>query len=191
MFKVGQLVWLNDPTRKIGVCSKLSAKWKGPYIITKCMDDTTYIVKKTAKQMAKAYHVNRLMSYEGQKLPMEKECWICPEKFDTTKQLKSHLASSVHSKMEVVCPFCLDRPTKYKRVWELKDHCNRFHKPAMQDMRPDVLSEGNAYYLAVHPACFLLTLSQRSEESHAGMAEEVERHLQDPRGVGARMERGH
>ncbi|VDI79098.1 Hypothetical predicted protein [Mytilus galloprovincialis] len=85
---------------------------------------------------------------------MEKECWICPEKFDTTKQLKSHLASSVHSKMEVVCPFCLDRPTKYKRVWELKDHCNRFHKPAMQDMRPDVLSEGNAYYLAVHPACY-------------------------------------
>ncbi|VDI82432.1 Hypothetical predicted protein [Mytilus galloprovincialis] len=74
--------------------------------------------------------------------------------FDTTKQLKSHLASSVHSKMEVVCPFCLDRPTKYKRVWELKDHCNRFHKPAMQDMRPDVLSEGNAYYLAVHPACY-------------------------------------
>ncbi|CAG2228453.1 unnamed protein product [Mytilus edulis] len=70
MFKVGQLVWLNDPTRKIGVCSKLSAKWKGPYIITKCMDDTTYIVKKTAKQMAKAYHVNRLMSYEGQKLPV-------------------------------------------------------------------------------------------------------------------------
>ena len=122
---------------------------------------------------------------------MEKECWICPEKLYSTKQLKSHLASSVHSKMEVVCPFCLDRPTKYKRVWELKDHCNRFHKPAMQDMRPDVLSEGNAYYLAVHPACFLLTLSQRSEESHAGMAEEVERHLQDPRGVGARMERGH
>ena len=70
MFKVGQLVWLNDPTRKIGVCSKLSAKWKGPYIITKCMDDTTCIVKKTAKQMAKAYHVNRLMSYEGQKLPV-------------------------------------------------------------------------------------------------------------------------
>ena len=48
----------------------------------------------------------------------------------------------------------MDRPTKYKRVWELKDHCNRFHKPAMQDMRPDVLSEGNAYYLAVHPACY-------------------------------------
>ncbi|CAC5414065.1 unnamed protein product [Mytilus coruscus] len=85
---------------------------------------------------------------------MEKECWICPEKFDTTKQLKSHLGSSLHSKMEVVCPFCLDRPTKYKRVWELKDHCNRFHKPAMQDMRPDILSEGNAYYLAVHPACY-------------------------------------
>lgn len=29
---------------------------------------------------------------------MEKECWICPEKFDTTKQLKSHFASSVHSR---------------------------------------------------------------------------------------------
>ncbi|CAG2228490.1 unnamed protein product [Mytilus edulis] len=82
-----------------------------------------------------------------------KECWICPENLIPLKQLKSHLASSVHSKMEVVCPL-FGQHTKYKRVWELKDNSNRFHKPAMQDMRPDVLSEGNAYYLAVHPACY-------------------------------------
>ena len=101
--------------------------------------------------------------------------------------------------MEVVCPFCLDRPTKYKRVWELKDHCNRFHKPAMQDMRPDVLSEGNAYYLAVHPECYRKVVrptafyspSARDMKKATCMAEEVKRHLQDARGVGARMERGH
>ena len=32
-YSAGQLVWLHDPTRKVGVCSKLINKWKGPYIV--------------------------------------------------------------------------------------------------------------------------------------------------------------
>ncbi|CAC5419770.1 unnamed protein product [Mytilus coruscus] len=40
----------------------------------------------------------------------EKECWICLEKFDTTKELKSHLASSIHSKMEV-------KPEEAMQAW--------------------------------------------------------------------------
>lgn len=69
ILEVGQPVWIHDPTRKIGVCHKLCAKWKGPYIITKRLDDTTYLVKKTAKQLAKAYHVDRLLPYVGRNPP--------------------------------------------------------------------------------------------------------------------------
>ena len=67
--EVGQPVWLHDPTRKVGVCHKLCAKWKGPFVVTRCIDDTTYLVKKSAKQMAKAYHVDRLMPYLGRNPP--------------------------------------------------------------------------------------------------------------------------
>lgn len=30
----GQAVWVYEPTRKVGVCHKLTSKWKGPYIVT-------------------------------------------------------------------------------------------------------------------------------------------------------------
>ena len=34
-FKPGQLVWLHDPSRKVGISSKLVNKWKGPFVVTK------------------------------------------------------------------------------------------------------------------------------------------------------------
>jgi hypothetical protein len=38
-FKVGQPVWLHDPVRKVGVCQKMTSPWKGPYLITRKIDD--------------------------------------------------------------------------------------------------------------------------------------------------------
>lgn len=68
----GQLVWLHDPTRKVGVCSKLMNKWKGPFIITKKLDDLICLVKRTPTGKPKAYHVDRLHHYEGSRIPL----WI-------------------------------------------------------------------------------------------------------------------
>jgi hypothetical protein len=65
----GQAVWLHHPGRRPGVCSKLTAPWKGPYVITKRLDDITYLVKRSAKQMAKAYHIDRLLPYQGRNPP--------------------------------------------------------------------------------------------------------------------------
>jgi predicted transcriptional regulator len=79
-FKVGQPVWLHDPVRKVGVCQKMTSPWKGPYLITRKIDDITYMVKKFQKQPAKAYHIDRLMLYRGQHLPR----WIS----DWSKRLK-------------------------------------------------------------------------------------------------------
>ena len=64
-FSQGQLVWLHDPTRKVGVCSKLRNHWKGPFIVTRVLDDLICLIKQGTKQRPKAYHIDRLWPYEG------------------------------------------------------------------------------------------------------------------------------
>lgn len=67
--KAGQLVWVYDTLRKAGVCQKLTMRWKGPFLITRRIDDVTYMVKKSPKQPAKVHHIDRLRKYEGLKRP--------------------------------------------------------------------------------------------------------------------------
>jgi hypothetical protein len=69
---VGQMVWMHDLTRKVGVCPKFTSRWKGPFVIVKKIDDLVYLVKKTPKQLAKAVHIDRLKSYHGKTIP----AWI-------------------------------------------------------------------------------------------------------------------
>lgn len=69
-FCIGDAVWMHDPTRRPGVCSKLSPQWKGPFIITKKIDDLVYLVKRTASAPTKAIHIDRLTLYHGSKVPV-------------------------------------------------------------------------------------------------------------------------
>ena len=68
-FENGQLVWLHEPTRKVGVCHKLVNKWKGPYLVTRKIDDLIYLVKRTPSQPVRAYHIDRLLPYHGKNIP--------------------------------------------------------------------------------------------------------------------------
>ena len=68
-FQPGQLVWIHNPIRKTGVCQKLSMQWRGPYLITKKIDDLSYLVKKTAKGVPKTHHIDRLRLYRGSQVP--------------------------------------------------------------------------------------------------------------------------
>lgn len=74
-YKVGQCVWLHDPTRHKGVCSKLVNKWKGPYLITRVLDDLICLVKRSKSMKPKAYHIDRLWPYLGVNIPP----WITRE----------------------------------------------------------------------------------------------------------------
>ena len=67
--KPGQPVWLYDASKRKGVCHKLTAKWKGPYVVTRKVDDLTYLVKKSKKQLGKAFHIDRLLPYQGTNPP--------------------------------------------------------------------------------------------------------------------------
>ena len=69
-FTVGQPVWLYNPVRRVGVCSKLTCNWKGPFIITRKLDDTTYLVKTGDKLKPKVYHIDRLLPYKGNNIPL-------------------------------------------------------------------------------------------------------------------------
>ena len=68
-FEEGQPVWLYDASKRPGVCSKLTSKWKGPYVITKKIDDITFVVKRSAHQKGKVYHSDRLLPYKGRHPP--------------------------------------------------------------------------------------------------------------------------
>lgn len=68
-FNVGQAVWIYDPSRKIGRCPKLTSKWKGPFIVEKKIDDTTYRVKRAGTKPSTVYHVDRLALYRGLNIP--------------------------------------------------------------------------------------------------------------------------
>jgi hypothetical protein len=67
-FKKGQSVWIYEPTRKIGVCSKFASKWKGPFIVEKKIDDVSYRVKRNTRQPSSVYHVDRLALYNGRNI---------------------------------------------------------------------------------------------------------------------------
>ncbi|KAK3100422.1 hypothetical protein FSP39_019732 [Pinctada imbricata] len=65
----GQPVWIYEPQRKVGVCSKLTSSWKGPYVIIRRVDDIHYLVKRNKHQPPRVYHIDRLMEYRGRRLP--------------------------------------------------------------------------------------------------------------------------
>ena len=69
-FAQGLLVWLHDPSREIGVCSKLRNHWKGHFLITRVVDDLIRPVKQGAK------HIVRIRPYNSQNIPT----WIARER---------------------------------------------------------------------------------------------------------------
>lgn len=66
-YKEGQAVWLHDTSRKVGVCQKLSYRWKGPYVVMKKIDDSTYLIKRSRNSVGKIYHIDRLLPYNGRR----------------------------------------------------------------------------------------------------------------------------
>ena len=59
-FKVGDSVWLSQVKRKIGVSSKLSPMWHGPYLVHDKINDVLYKIKRNRRSKFKIVHVDHL-----------------------------------------------------------------------------------------------------------------------------------
>ncbi len=68
-FTVGDPVWVLRPTRKVGICSKLTSPWKGPCLVVERLDDVVYRVKMGRTTPPRVFHVDRLKKYKGRHLP--------------------------------------------------------------------------------------------------------------------------
>jgi len=61
----GDLVWLYSPQRKKGISPKLMRPWKGPFTVTKRLNDLVYRIQLGPWTKPKVVHHNRLWKYRG------------------------------------------------------------------------------------------------------------------------------
>lgn len=64
-FQPNEQVWLFNPSRKKGTCSKLTPKWEGPYKIVDRINDVVYRIQKSVKHKFKIVHLDRLAPFSG------------------------------------------------------------------------------------------------------------------------------
>jgi hypothetical protein len=66
--------------------------------------------------------------------------------------MKNHAASSEHSKMRVVCPWCYGGEKTYRRMSELQKHTEKRHQSLTDDVKTSsFFSEANGFWLSIHP----------------------------------------
>ena len=68
VYQVGDMVWLYTPQIKPGLCSKLSRKWTGPFVVMKKLNDVIYRIQLNKRSKAKVVHHDRLSLYKGRKV---------------------------------------------------------------------------------------------------------------------------
>lgn len=79
------------------------------------------------------------------------KCWLCPETFAKTIELKSH-AIDKHDVCRVVCPWCCEKKETFKRMSELSKHAKRKHNNLVEELKEmDFFSETNGFWLAERP----------------------------------------
>ena len=70
-FRVGEAVWLFDPTRKVGLNTNLQRPWKGPFKVIEKISDILYAVQQSPRHKTRIVHHDKLKKYSGRNLPVE------------------------------------------------------------------------------------------------------------------------
>ena len=66
---MGDAVWYYDPQRKVGVCPKLQRPWKGPFTVTKKLNDVLFRIQLNPRCKPKIVHHDRLKPYRKEQKP--------------------------------------------------------------------------------------------------------------------------
>ena len=82
VFAPGQAVWLSEPSKRLGVCAKLTPKWKA--LVLQKRNDLTYLVKMKSNTPAKMCYIDRLRAHQCNSQPK----WFAKalKKIQTTKR---------------------------------------------------------------------------------------------------------
>ncbi|VDH91341.1 Hypothetical predicted protein [Mytilus galloprovincialis] len=85
VYKVGDTVFKIDSARKVGVCPKLKAPWKGPFVVAEVKSPVLYKIRN--KKTSEVVHHDRLKLSQIRDLPI----W--------TQRLKKRILENVERKM--------------------------------------------------------------------------------------------
>ena len=67
--QVGQPVWLFDPQKHEGQCTKLRSAWKKGWVVTHKLDDVIFRIQSGPNDPSRVVHSDRLLPYEGRNPP--------------------------------------------------------------------------------------------------------------------------
>ena len=83
------------------------------------------------------------------------------------QMLTQHMSAAPHSRMSVVCPWCLDREKTLPRTYELKHHVEGTHLDVKSEVQTDFLSPANGFWLSNFPdyACLVPQSATSSPEA--------------------------
>ena len=65
-FKVGDVILLYHPLKKIGIKPKLQCYWKGPYVVTKRINNVNYEIKQSPTGTPQIVHFNRMRPFKSE-----------------------------------------------------------------------------------------------------------------------------
>lgn len=77
-------------------------------------------------------------------------CWVCDQLEDRKSDLKHHL-SSVHHRLTVICPWCPQKESTFRKAVDLKAHVRSSHKSIYRESSADYFGEPNCFWLAIYP----------------------------------------
>ena len=79
-------------------------------------------------------------------------CWICQTTFDNRTDLNRHLTGKTHTRLAVICPWCLGKEKTFTRINDLKQHVSTTHKTVFQTLPSSFFTTGAGFFLAKFPS---------------------------------------
>lgn len=78
-------------------------------------------------------------------------CWICSRPFESRTELNRHVTGKSHTRLAVICPWCLGKQKTFTRLNDLKQHVLSTHKATFQTLPSSFFTAGTGFFLALYP----------------------------------------
>ncbi|KAH3818550.1 hypothetical protein DPMN_120271 [Dreissena polymorpha] len=83
---------------------------------------------------------------------MEK-CWLCEGSFSGQTELRTHLISSAHRRLTVLCPWCFGKERTFTRAADLATHVKNAY--ATLNISSEIFTIANSFYFSIYPSDYV------------------------------------